>query len=192
MYSWSSVNWFILIGYSHQHLHSTEQLRQYVGLASLVHRFELTSVVRAVPGPTPYATTSPTVATTPWPTTATWNTALQPSTVPTQVPGGGAAPTSPSSPAQPSTTPVSTPISTSRPSSTPVSVPSATPTGQTASLYGQCGGIGWTGPTACACAFPTLCGFLQAITDVFSTVAGTCVAQNSCEFLTPYPYIPLG
>ena len=40
----------------------------------------------SVPGPTPYATTSPTVATTPWPTTATWNTADQPSTVPTAVP----------------------------------------------------------------------------------------------------------
>ncbi|KAI0073774.1 glycoside hydrolase family 61 protein [Panus rudis PR-1116 ss-1] len=42
-----------------------------------------------IPGPTPYATTSPTVATTPYPTTATWDTALQPSTVPTAVPTPG-------------------------------------------------------------------------------------------------------
>ncbi|KAI8989016.1 glycosyl hydrolase family 61-domain-containing protein [Trametes punicea] len=111
-----------------------------------------------IPGPAPYAQTSPAVATTPWPTTATWNTALQPSTVPTQVPGGGA-PTSPASPSKPSTTPVTTPVTTSRPSTTSVSAPSPTPTGQTAPLYGQCGGIGWTGPTVCA--------------------SGTCVAQNS-------------
>ncbi|RPD54907.1 glycoside hydrolase family 61 protein [Lentinus tigrinus ALCF2SS1-7] len=42
-----------------------------------------------IPGPSPYATSSPTVATTPYPTTATWNTALQPSTVPTVVPTAG-------------------------------------------------------------------------------------------------------
>ncbi|KII87765.1 glycoside hydrolase family 61 protein [Plicaturopsis crispa FD-325 SS-3] len=38
-----------------------------------------------IPGPQPYGTASPTVATTPYPTTATWDTALQPSTVPTAV-----------------------------------------------------------------------------------------------------------
>ncbi|KAI0761258.1 glycoside hydrolase family 61 protein [Trametes elegans] len=43
-----------------------------------------------IPGPAPYATTSPAVAHTPYPTTATWNTALQPSTVPTAVPTAGA------------------------------------------------------------------------------------------------------
>ncbi|KAK7676808.1 hypothetical protein QCA50_020214 [Cerrena zonata] len=42
-----------------------------------------------IPGPTPYATASPTVAATPYPTTATWNTALQPTTVPTTVPTPG-------------------------------------------------------------------------------------------------------
>ncbi|KAI0659802.1 glycoside hydrolase family 61 protein [Cubamyces menziesii] len=42
-----------------------------------------------IPGPTPYATTSPAVANTPYPTTATWNTALQPTTVPTAVPTPG-------------------------------------------------------------------------------------------------------
>lgn len=36
-----------------------------------------------VPRLTPYGTTSPTVAITPYTTTATWNTALQPTTVPT-------------------------------------------------------------------------------------------------------------
>lgn len=36
-----------------------------------------------IPGPSPYGTTSPAVATTSYHTTATWNTALQPSTVPT-------------------------------------------------------------------------------------------------------------
>ncbi|KAI0628545.1 glycoside hydrolase family 61 protein [Trametes polyzona] len=42
-----------------------------------------------IPGPAPFATTSPTVAKTPYPTTATWNTALQPKTVPTTVPTPG-------------------------------------------------------------------------------------------------------
>ncbi|KAH9485904.1 putative endo-beta-1,4-glucanase D [Psilocybe cubensis] len=41
----------------------------------------------AIPGPTPYGTTVPAIAATPWPTTATWNTASQPKTVPTVVPG---------------------------------------------------------------------------------------------------------
>ncbi|KAH8828785.1 glycosyl hydrolase family 61-domain-containing protein [Flagelloscypha sp. PMI_526] len=39
-----------------------------------------------IPGPTPYGTTSVSPVTTAWPTTATWNTALQPSTIPTTVP----------------------------------------------------------------------------------------------------------
>ncbi|KAF9447739.1 lytic polysaccharide monooxygenase [Macrolepiota fuliginosa MF-IS2] len=43
-----------------------------------------------VPGPTPYGTTVPAVATTAYPATATWNTALQPSTVPTTTPAPGA------------------------------------------------------------------------------------------------------
>ncbi|KAI0716970.1 glycosyl hydrolase family 61-domain-containing protein [Earliella scabrosa] len=42
-----------------------------------------------IPGPSPFATTSPTVATTPYPTTATWNTAQQPTAVPTVVPAPG-------------------------------------------------------------------------------------------------------
>ncbi|TFK35318.1 glycosyl hydrolase family 61-domain-containing protein, partial [Crucibulum laeve] len=40
-----------------------------------------------IPGPTPYGTSPATVAATPYPTTATWNTALQPTAVPTVVPG---------------------------------------------------------------------------------------------------------
>ncbi|KAL1757514.1 glycosyl hydrolase family 61-domain-containing protein [Schizophyllum commune] len=39
-----------------------------------------------VPGPTPYGYTAPPPATTAWPSTPTWDTALQPSTVPTVVP----------------------------------------------------------------------------------------------------------
>ena len=50
---------------------------------------------------------------------------------------------------QPSSTPSTTP--TSKPSTTPSSTPSSptsTPTGAVAQHYGQCGGQGWTGPTA--------------------------------------------
>ena len=36
----------------------------------------------AIPGPSPFGTVAPVIAATPWPTAATWNTALQPSTVP--------------------------------------------------------------------------------------------------------------
>ncbi|KAF8988416.1 glycosyl hydrolase family 61-domain-containing protein, partial [Cyathus striatus] len=39
-----------------------------------------------IPGPTPYGNAAATVATVAWPTTATWDTSLQPSTVPTVVP----------------------------------------------------------------------------------------------------------
>ncbi|RDB27904.1 putative endo-beta-1,4-glucanase D [Hypsizygus marmoreus] len=49
---------------------------------------DLTTYV--LPGPTAYGQASPVPATTAWPTTATWNTALQPSTVPTVVPAAGA------------------------------------------------------------------------------------------------------
>ncbi|KAF9565522.1 hypothetical protein CPC08DRAFT_167478 [Agrocybe pediades] len=96
-----------------------------------------------IPGPTPYGTTAPSVAATPWPTTATWNTANQPKTVPTVVPGG------------PQTTPSSGSGSTTAggsPATTTVqtSAPSPTSGAGAASLYGQCGGNGWTGPTSCA------------------------------------------
>ncbi|KAF5378744.1 hypothetical protein D9615_007007 [Tricholomella constricta] len=49
---------------------------------------DLTTYV--LPGPTAYGQPSPVPATTAWPTTATWNTALQPTTVPTTVPAPGA------------------------------------------------------------------------------------------------------
>ncbi|OCH96472.1 Oligoxyloglucan reducing end-specific cellobiohydrolase [Obba rivulosa] len=48
-----------------------------------------------------------------------------------------------------STVPVSSPSSSSHSSSASSSAPSATPT-SVAGEWGQCGGIGWTGPTACA------------------------------------------
>ncbi|KDR77861.1 hypothetical protein GALMADRAFT_65659 [Galerina marginata CBS 339.88] len=99
----------------------------------------------ALPGPSPYGTSVPTIAATAWPTKATWNTALQPSTVPTVVPGGGGG--SPTS--TPTTTPVTSPGPTTRSSSSSTTVrsttttPSSTPTGGggTVPLYGQCGGV---------------------------------------------------
>ncbi|KAI0696808.1 glycoside hydrolase family 61 protein [Cytidiella melzeri] len=46
----------------------------------------------AIPGPSPFNSPSPAVATTAWPTTATWNTLSQPSSIPTTPPPGAAAP----------------------------------------------------------------------------------------------------
>uniref|UniRef100_A0A8H7XL18 AA9 family lytic polysaccharide monooxygenase n=1 Tax=Psilocybe cubensis TaxID=181762 RepID=A0A8H7XL18_PSICU len=86
-----------------------------------------------VPGPTPYGTTIPPVASTPYPTTATWNTANQPKTVPTVVPG---------SPATTVSTGQGGPTSVSTSFTTPTVTPTSTPGGSP--LWGQCGGIGWT------------------------------------------------
>ncbi|KAH7099339.1 glycosyl hydrolase family 61-domain-containing protein [Auriculariales sp. MPI-PUGE-AT-0066] len=94
---------------------------------------DLTTYV--IPGPTPYGTTVPTVATTAWPTTATINTANLPTTDFTTLPGGAATST---------TTATSTSGGTSTTATTTTSAPAATQT-----KYGQCGGTGWTGPTAC-------------------------------------------
>ncbi|KAF8954535.1 glycosyl hydrolase family 61-domain-containing protein [Flammula alnicola] len=110
----------------------------------------------AIPGPAPYEIASPAVAATAWPTTATWNTALQPSTVPTVVPGapGTTVVGPPTTPVGPTTTPTviktTPPITTPTTIQTPVPPPTTTPVAGGAALYGQCGGIGWTGPTACA------------------------------------------
>ena len=108
--------------------------------------------VLPVPGPTPFGTTSPSVATTAWPTAATWNTAQQPKTIPTTAPPGASTPTGPagpttgpSSPSGPTTGPTS-PSSPTQPTTAP---PAPSNTG-TVAQYGQCGGIGWTGPTVCA------------------------------------------
>ncbi|EJC99207.1 uncharacterized protein FOMMEDRAFT_136574 [Fomitiporia mediterranea MF3/22] len=99
-----------------------------------------------IPGPTPYGTTSPTVATTAWPTAATWNTAGQPATVPTTAPPGAASAPTVSSPAAPTT---SNPGTTTQPAtSSSAATPTSTAAG-TVQQYGQCGGIGWTGATAC-------------------------------------------
>ncbi|KAF9525077.1 glycosyl hydrolase family 61-domain-containing protein [Crepidotus variabilis] len=43
-----------------------------------------------IPGPTPYGFTAPPIATTAWQPKATWNTALQPASVPTTTPAPGA------------------------------------------------------------------------------------------------------
>ncbi|ETW79866.1 glycoside hydrolase family 61 protein [Heterobasidion irregulare TC 32-1] len=99
-----------------------------------------------IPGPTPYGTTSPTVATTAWPTAATWNTADQPSTVPT-APAGSATAAPTSSAAAPSSS-ASAPAS-SAPGSSTAATPTSSAAGATQTKYGQCGGIGWSGPTAC-------------------------------------------
>ncbi|KJA23211.1 lytic polysaccharide monooxygenase [Hypholoma sublateritium FD-334 SS-4] len=99
-----------------------------------------------IPGPTPYGSSVPTIATTVYPTTATWNTKLQPSTVPIVVPGGGSGTTTASS----GTTTVGTTTSTTIPITTITKTsPTTTSVGPTttaggASLYGQCGGTGWT------------------------------------------------
>ncbi|TFY83255.1 hypothetical protein EWM64_g754 [Hericium alpestre] len=90
-----------------------------------------------IPGPTPYATTSPAVANTPWPTTATWNTADQPSTVPT-APAGSASAPPPSSP----TTSAGGSPPTSAPGSSSAGTPTSTAAGATQTMYGQCGGQG--------------------------------------------------
>lgn len=82
---------YLCVGHPYQHLYSTRYLSEYGSPCSHSYLYLLIDqIIFIVPGPTPYATTSPTVATTPYPTTATWNTALQPSTVPTTVPTSGA------------------------------------------------------------------------------------------------------
>uniref|UniRef100_A0A8H7Y615 AA9 family lytic polysaccharide monooxygenase n=1 Tax=Psilocybe cubensis TaxID=181762 RepID=A0A8H7Y615_PSICU len=99
----------------------------------------------AIPGPTPYGTTVPAIAATPWPTTATWNTASQPKTVPTVVPGSSTSkPTSTGGGGASSTaTPSTTTHTTTTPSTTAhSSTASPSPTsGGTVALYGQCGGV---------------------------------------------------
>jgi len=105
-----------------------------------------------IPGPSPYGTTSPTVAATPYPSAATWNTASQPATVPTTIPGGAAPTTTakPTTTTAPTTTtgPTTTkPPTTTAPTTTP---PATTAPGTTVPKYGQCGGQGWTGGTVCA------------------------------------------
>ncbi|GJE85147.1 glycoside hydrolase family 61 protein [Phanerochaete sordida] len=99
-----------------------------------------------IPGPSPFAMASPSVATTAYPTTATWNTALQPSTVPTTAPGGVSKPTAPPSS-------VTSASGTGGHPSSASSTPASAPTGTLAQQYGQCGGTGWTGPTACVAPF---------------------------------------
>ncbi|KIP02409.1 carbohydrate-binding module family 1 protein [Phlebiopsis gigantea 11061_1 CR5-6] len=100
----------------------------------------------AIPGPAPYESASPSVATTAWPTTATWNTALQPSTVPTAVPGGSAPTGSASAGSSPTSASSASHSSSVSSASASSSAPASTAVAQ---KYGQCGGTGWTGATAC-------------------------------------------
>ncbi|KAH6919269.1 endoglucanase II [Coprinopsis sp. MPI-PUGE-AT-0042] len=101
----------------------------------------------AIPGPRPYGYSAPSpVAGAPKPT-ATWNTASQPKTVPTYVPaindGPGGTTPAPTTSAGSNPNPVTT--TTQRPPAT-TTQPS---NGPAQTQWGQCGGIGWTGPTAC-------------------------------------------
>ncbi|THV04744.1 hypothetical protein K435DRAFT_826795 [Dendrothele bispora CBS 962.96] len=106
----------------------------------------------AIPGPDPYDGTSPAVAATAYPTTATWNTASQPTAVPSVLPsnlpgagssGGASAPASTVAPTTAAPTTVAP--TTAAPTAAPTSGSSA----GTAAQFAQCGGIGWTGATAC-------------------------------------------
>ncbi|KIJ47510.1 lytic polysaccharide monooxygenase [Sphaerobolus stellatus SS14] len=96
-----------------------------------------------IPGPTPYNLPSPAVATTPWPTTATWNTKLQPSTVPA-APASSTAAGSSSAPASASTTATTAKTTTAVPTTTVSSTAAPTSTSSTggAAHYAQCGGQG--------------------------------------------------
>ncbi|KAI0043673.1 carbohydrate-binding module family 1 protein [Auriscalpium vulgare] len=100
----------------------------------------------SIPGPTPYGTASPTVAATAWPTTATWNTAQQPSTVPTAPAGSSTA----SSGTSKSTSTASASSTASSTSSGGGASSTSSAAGATQTHYGQCGGQGWTGATVCA------------------------------------------
>jgi len=102
----------------------------------------------AIPGPSPYGTASPTVAATAYPTTATWNTGSQPKSVPTTCAGGsGGGGGGGGSGSSVTTAKASTSTSTTAKSTT---TSSSSGSGGSVALYGQCGGIGWTGGTVCA------------------------------------------
>ncbi|KAL5498936.1 hypothetical protein ACEPAH_1454 [Sanghuangporus vaninii] len=102
-----------------------------------------------IPGPTPFGAVSPTVATTAYPTIATWNTALQPSTVPTTAPPGAA-----SAPAHTAAPTSAVPTTSASEGSTPSASSSSAAASSTAAAgtvqqFGQCGGTGYSGATAC-------------------------------------------
>ncbi|KAG8989527.1 hypothetical protein FRB93_003591 [Tulasnella sp. JGI-2019a] len=104
-----------------------------------------------IPGPNPYGSASPTVATTAWPTAATWSTALQPTTVPT---GKCVTAVATTAATTSSTTTGKVTSSTTSPTvTTSTTTTYASATAAPALHYGQCGGIGWTGATVCASPF---------------------------------------
>ncbi|TFK26138.1 endoglucanase II [Coprinopsis marcescibilis] len=90
-----------------------------------------------IPGPAPYGYVAPPIANTKWPTTATWNTALQPSTVPTVTPPVNQEPVPPVVTQPPPVT------------SQPPVVQPPPPAQPLQTQFGQCGGQGWNGPTQC-------------------------------------------
>ncbi|KAK7681547.1 hypothetical protein QCA50_015279 [Cerrena zonata] len=65
--------------------------------------------------------------------------------------GNGTAPSAPSAPSGPVTTVA--PPATSNPVTTPAPSPTTTASGPAQTQWGQCGGTGYTGPTACAATF---------------------------------------
>lgn len=62
--------------------------------------------------------------------------------------GGGGTPTNPTSPATTSTPPKTT-VTPPKTSTTPPTQPTPPATGGTVPMWGQCGGIGYTGATKC-------------------------------------------
>jgi len=91
----------------------------------------------SAPTTTPVTTTTPVVVV---PTT----TSSKPTTTPTTT----AKTTTPTTTPAKTTTPTTTPSKTTTPTTTPSKTTTGSTGGQT--LYGQCGGIGWTGPTSCS------------------------------------------
>jgi len=90
-------------------------------------------------------------------TTASYSTpTVTPTTTPTTSSTHSSAPTTSSTPKTTSTSTKASTTTTSHTSSTPkttTSTSSAPASTNTAGAYGQCGGIGWTGATACASGF---------------------------------------
>ncbi|KAH6897958.1 endoglucanase II [Coprinopsis sp. MPI-PUGE-AT-0042] len=91
-----------------------------------------------IPGPRPYGYTAPSPVAGASKPTATWNTGSQPKTNPTYVPAINDGPGG-STPAPTTSVGSNPPPTTTQPSTG----------GPAQTQWGQCGGIGWTGPTTC-------------------------------------------
>ncbi|KAH6906828.1 endoglucanase II [Coprinopsis sp. MPI-PUGE-AT-0042] len=100
-----------------------------------------------IPGPTPYAYKAPAMLNSPYPKSATWATQNMPNTLPTFVPPVNNDPGTPVV-TQPPVVTSQPPVVTTQP---PVVTqpPVTQPSGPLQTQWGQCGGTGWSGPTAC-------------------------------------------